>query len=252
MKEVAEIMKALSEEVRLRLLLLLTDGELCVCDLIGALDLPQSTISRHLAYLKNSGWVDCRRQGGWMHYRLAAAMSQFQAEILGAMRREFATSEQARRDGANLELRLRDRGGERLCDQNREPVAIEKNPAGQPIRGFFRYIITLCGHANETCPYLPGRTLHRGFDDPPRLAAGAADEEEALGHYRRVRDEIRQAIAIGHQIEKGAMTAMGKFSAEILEETVAALPRKDLLEDKAELSKLVCSNETYALGYKKV
>jgi len=57
----------------------------------------------------------------------------------------------------------------------------------------FDYVITLCGHANETCPLFPGDTkvLHHGFDDPPKLAENAGSEEEALAHYRRVRDEIR-------------------------------------------------------------
>ena len=57
-------------------------------------------------------------------------------------------------------------------------------------------VITVCGHAHETCPVLPGkaRIVHRGFDDPPRLAADARTEEEALQHYRRVRDEIRAYV----------------------------------------------------------
>ena len=60
----------------------------------------------------------------------------------------------------------------------------------------FDYVITVCGHANETCPYFPARTrvIHNGFDDPPKLAAAAASEEEAMVHYRRVRDEIRAFI----------------------------------------------------------
>ncbi|HVT80087.1 MAG TPA: arsenate reductase ArsC, partial [Phycisphaerae bacterium] len=57
----------------------------------------------------------------------------------------------------------------------------------------FDYVVTVCGHANETCPMFSGgaKMVHVGFDDPPALARGAASEEEALGHYRRVRDEIR-------------------------------------------------------------
>lgn len=57
-------------------------------------------------------------------------------------------------------------------------------------------VITVCGHANETCPVFPGSTriVHHGFDDPPRLAADATSEDEALGHYRRVRDEVRAYI----------------------------------------------------------
>ncbi len=60
----------------------------------------------------------------------------------------------------------------------------------------FDFVVTVCGHAHEHCPYFPGRArvVHVGFDDPPRLAAGAANEEEALAHYRRVRDEIRAFV----------------------------------------------------------
>ena len=56
----------------------------------------------------------------------------------------------------------------------------------------FDYVVTVCGHANETCPVFPAltRVVHQGFDDPPTLAKGATSEEEAMSHYRRVRDEI--------------------------------------------------------------
>jgi arsenate reductase len=61
----------------------------------------------------------------------------------------------------------------------------------------FDYVITVCDSANRHCPVFPGRTrrIHAGFDDPPRLAAGAINEETALAHYRRVRDEIRDYVA---------------------------------------------------------
>ena len=61
----------------------------------------------------------------------------------------------------------------------------------------FDYVVTVCGHANETCPmWLKGKAkvVHVGFDDPPALARGAKSEEEALSHYRRVRDEIRAFV----------------------------------------------------------
>lgn len=60
----------------------------------------------------------------------------------------------------------------------------------------FDYVITVCGAAHETCPFFPGggKVVHHGFDDPPTLAKEAKDEEEALGHYIRVRDEIKAFI----------------------------------------------------------
>jgi arsenate reductase (thioredoxin) len=60
----------------------------------------------------------------------------------------------------------------------------------------FDYVITLCSDAQGSCPFFPAKTavLHHGFDDPPELALGAYTEEEAMMHYRRVRDEIREWI----------------------------------------------------------
>ncbi|MFP4086498.1 MAG: arsenate reductase ArsC [Desulfobacteraceae bacterium] len=60
----------------------------------------------------------------------------------------------------------------------------------------FDYVVTLCDNAKESCPFFPARTrmLHRGFDDPPRLAQDAVDEEGAMKHYRRVRDEIKAFV----------------------------------------------------------
>ena len=60
----------------------------------------------------------------------------------------------------------------------------------------FDYVVTVCNSARESCPLFPGsaKLVHVGFDDPPRLAAGAKTGEEALRHYRRVRDDIRGFI----------------------------------------------------------
>ena len=58
------------------------------------------------------------------------------------------------------------------------------------------FVITVCAHAHETCPLFPGDAIviHHGFDDPPKLAADATTEDEALSHYRRVRDDIRAYV----------------------------------------------------------
>lgn len=60
----------------------------------------------------------------------------------------------------------------------------------------FDYVVTVCDNAAESCPVFRGRArvVHRPFDDPPRLARDAGDEEQALAHYRRVRDEIRDFV----------------------------------------------------------
>ncbi|BHH83563.1 arsenate reductase [Desulforhopalus sp. 52FAK] len=58
----------------------------------------------------------------------------------------------------------------------------------------FDWVITLCGHADDTCPFFPGKRIHVGFDDPPKLAEHAGSDEEKLVHYRRVRDEIKVCI----------------------------------------------------------
>lgn len=60
----------------------------------------------------------------------------------------------------------------------------------------FDLVITVCGHADEHCPFFPGpaTVIHHGFDDPPQLAAGEVSQEKVLSHYRRVRDEIRDFI----------------------------------------------------------
>ena len=58
----------------------------------------------------------------------------------------------------------------------------------------FDYVITLCDHAHETCPYLPGRIVHHSFADPPLLTRDATSEEEVLDGYRLVRDQIKRFI----------------------------------------------------------
>lgn len=59
----------------------------------------------------------------------------------------------------------------------------------------FDFVVTVCGHAHETCPIFPGgKIVHMGFEDPPFLTKDWDDEEKILGVYRRVRDEIHEAM----------------------------------------------------------
>lgn len=77
----SQLFKALGDQTRLKMIGLLKNRELCVCDFMGVLDLAQSTASRHLSYLKNSGWVVGRREGKWMYYQLHPKINQNSAQI---------------------------------------------------------------------------------------------------------------------------------------------------------------------------
>ncbi len=70
MKDLATIFKALSDETRLRIIKLLEHGELCVCDLVAALDMVQPKVSFHLRALKKARLLQDRKEGKWMHYRI--------------------------------------------------------------------------------------------------------------------------------------------------------------------------------------
>ncbi len=91
MKQVAYLFKSLSDETRVRILVLLLEhGELCICDLMTALEQPQSTVSRHVAYLKNSGWLQDRRGGVWMYYSLRSGLSGLFVELSALLRSRCA------------------------------------------------------------------------------------------------------------------------------------------------------------------
>jgi ArsR family transcriptional regulator len=75
------VFRALSDWTRLRILNLLQGGEVCVCDLVGVLESPQPTVSRHLAYLRKAGLVQARKDGVWAYYQLVPAKSDFERAI---------------------------------------------------------------------------------------------------------------------------------------------------------------------------
>jgi len=104
MKTTARIFKALSDETRLRILSLLTGGELCVCDLMTTLGLPQSTVSRHLAFLRNAGLVEDRRQGVWMFYRLTSGGDPVLGDFLAVLPGRLAETPQGRSDQDALRI----------------------------------------------------------------------------------------------------------------------------------------------------
>ncbi len=77
-----QLFRALADRTRLRLLNLMSEGEVCVCYFVQVLDAPQPKISRHLAYLRKAGIVAARREGKWMHYRLTWPADSHAADIL--------------------------------------------------------------------------------------------------------------------------------------------------------------------------
>jgi ArsR family transcriptional regulator, arsenate/arsenite/antimonite-responsive transcriptional repressor len=96
------LFRALADPTRLRLLNLIADREVCVCYFVGILRVNQPKVSRHLAYLRRAGIVAARRQGRWMHYRLAAPREPVAAEILRATLSHLKSMPQMQRDLTRL------------------------------------------------------------------------------------------------------------------------------------------------------
>ncbi len=108
MKEVARFFKAFSDETRLRILHLLLKGELCICELMEVLQLPQSNVSRHMAYLKNAGLVDDRREGVWVYYSLTEPKNKVHACQLQCLSGCFDDYQRLKQDETRLdELKLK-------------------------------------------------------------------------------------------------------------------------------------------------
>ena len=104
--------RACADRTRLRILQLLLQGELCVCDLVNVIDAPQPTISRHLAYLRRAGLVVVRKEGLWCHYRLAPADSAFHDKLLKCL--AACANEVPGAKGDAKRLQTCERGG--CCD----------------------------------------------------------------------------------------------------------------------------------------
>lgn len=117
-KAVSTKFAAFSDPTRLRILHLLRAGELCVGDLVAILDMPQPSISRHLAYLRRSQLVNTRKSGLWMYYSLAAATSEFHRKLLDCLAACFADVPELKKDGARA-ARLRKDGG--CCEPEARP-----------------------------------------------------------------------------------------------------------------------------------
>ena len=99
---VDKMFRAFSDRTRLRILHLLGGGELCVCDLVDVLGVPQPKASRHLAYLRKAGLVVARKDGLWQHYSLAPAATEFHRSLLNCLACCFRSVPELKRDAERL------------------------------------------------------------------------------------------------------------------------------------------------------
>lgn len=110
---------ALADKTRLRLLNLMRDGEICVCFFTEVLNESQPKVSRHLAYLRNAGIVEARRDGKWMHYRIAEPESEHAEQVLKNTLEWLASQNEMQKDYEKLAI---------ACCASVVPVTIMRAP----------------------------------------------------------------------------------------------------------------------------
>lgn len=117
--EMELLFRALADRTRLRLLNLMIEGEICVCFFVEVLRTNQPKISRHLAYLRRAGMVAARREGKWMHYRIAEPPDPHAARIFGEVRAWLLEDPEMQRDRARLI---------KVCCSPRTPIQLQRAP----------------------------------------------------------------------------------------------------------------------------
>jgi ArsR family transcriptional regulator len=111
-RPLTRLFRALGDETRLRIVALLSNGELCVCHIESALDLNQSNASRQLGILKAAGVVDSRREGTWVYYAIVPQEHELVSAALEVLTRSFAAKRAVRSDL----VKLRKSCGPNACD----------------------------------------------------------------------------------------------------------------------------------------
>ncbi len=125
MPDLVTLFQALSDPTRLRLLSLMSAGEVCVCYFVEILDETQPKISRHLAYLRRAGLVSARRDGKWVHYRLTKPSDPEAAAVFDTVLEVITSDRRMQRDRAALE---------RVCCAVRPPAALQNAPKPDLVR----------------------------------------------------------------------------------------------------------------------
>lgn len=113
------LFKALADRTRLRVIHLIGDDEVCVCFFVEVLKTNQPKISRHLAYLKRAGLVSARREGKWMHYRLAEPTDIHAARIFREVREVLANNPEMQRDKERFA---------KICSGTQLPIQLRRAP----------------------------------------------------------------------------------------------------------------------------
>ncbi|HEX8721980.1 MAG TPA: metalloregulator ArsR/SmtB family transcription factor [Pyrinomonadaceae bacterium] len=113
------LFRALADRTRLRLLNLMSAGEVCVCFFVEVLGEGQPKISRHLAYLRRAGVVSARREGKWMHYRISTPEDAHAARIFAEVMTWLGEEREMQKDRARLE---------NICCAPRLPVRLQGAP----------------------------------------------------------------------------------------------------------------------------
>jgi DNA-binding transcriptional ArsR family regulator len=126
MRDLMAVLKALADENRVRALMALRPGELCVCQIIELLGLAPSTVSKHMAILKQARLVDSRKQGRWMFYSLAKREAPVEARKIAAMVSQLLADNPQMRDDAKRLARILKVDPELLCEKHKGPHA-ERN-----------------------------------------------------------------------------------------------------------------------------
>jgi ArsR family transcriptional regulator len=103
LQAVDAVFKALADPTRIRILGLLSAGEICVCDIHDSLRLPQPLVSRHLAYLRKAGLVETRKDGLWVHYRMSPRRDDLTQTLLDAVYHVVGHLSAVAKDGKRLE-----------------------------------------------------------------------------------------------------------------------------------------------------
>lgn len=132
LRDLVTLFQALADPTRLRLVNLVAEGEICVCFLVEVLGEPQPKISRHLAYLRNAGVVEARRDGKWIHYRLAEDVSPEVRKVLATITEAMAESRAMQRDRIALAKACCSPRVSETLRRAPRPVLEEKSPGSRP------------------------------------------------------------------------------------------------------------------------